>query len=85
MRTETKLKELLTPVLKELIELHQLDAETELYNQQKGYKKNINVFIDEDGKIGFLYCSMDNYPYNFVASESINGLKQEIKIINQNK
>lgn len=85
MRVETELKELLTPVLKEFTELHQLDAETELYNEQKGYTRSINISLDEKGNLGILYCSTDYYPNNFLASETINGLKQEIETINDRK
>lgn len=83
MRVETELKELLNPVLKEFIELHELDAETEQY--QKARLKSLCVSIDENGKLGFLYSSSDYYPNNFVASETINGLKREIEIINDRK
>ncbi|WP_338792282.1 hypothetical protein [Bernardetia sp. MNP-M8] len=85
MSIETKLKKILAPVLQELIELHELDAETEQYNKDRGYKRNINVFVNEEGQIGFMYCSMDNPPYAFIAEVSIKKLKQNIKIINQKK
>lgn len=85
MRVETELKELLNPVLKEFIELHELDAETELYNEQKGYTRSITISLDEKGSFYILYCSTDYYPNNFIVSETINGLKQEIETINDRK
>lgn len=85
MRTESKLKDILAPVLKELIELHELDAETEQYNEHRGHKKSINVSLDEKGNLGILYCSADYYPDNFVVSNTIAELKQEIETINLKK
>ncbi len=84
-KIENKLKEILAPVLQELIELHKLDAETKQYNKDRAYKRNISVFVNEDGQIGFLYCSNDNAPYRFIAQESIKKLKREIKVINHKK
>ncbi|WP_338765767.1 hypothetical protein WAF17_02360 [Bernardetia sp. ABR2-2B] len=85
MSIEDQLKQLLAPVLKEFIDLHKLDAATEQYNKHRGCKRNVSVFLDEKGNLGILYCSADNYPDNFVVSDTIRGLKHEIETINTNK
>ncbi|WP_375559106.1 hypothetical protein ACE193_15360 [Bernardetia sp. OM2101] len=83
MSTETKIKELLTPLLKELTELHQPDG----VQEEMDFETSIDVCIDSRANNGFYFVFRSNYDYpnHLLCDKTVKGLKNQIIAINLTK